>query len=282
MKLSLMLLSPVSPVFMNPDFTPKSEADLAEYEALLKLAADAGYTAVDLSTMEFEHFGVETVKTLLDKYGLICGSVICFDYYTASDPAVLPRTKATIDATVAVGCKTLMLVAGFPDASSPREVMRENLIANLREAVRYAADKGVTICIEDFPSIVVPMCSAADVDALLDGVPGLRLVYDSANMLVMGEEPLRYHDHFADRIGYYHLKDVIITDDPTGDAMQNGKYLLAVQTGAGLMDFPAILSKAKANGYSGYLSVEYSPRGEEWQHHLEIVTAARELLEQAM
>lgn len=282
MKLSLMLLNPAFPVFMNPDFTPKSEADPAEYESLLKLAADAGYPAVDLSTMEFERFSVETVKTLLDKYGLTCGSVICFDNYTDSDPAVLLHTQAAIDATAAVGCKTLMLVAGFPDASMPREVMRENLIANLREAVQYAADRGVTVCIEDFPSTVIPMCAAADVDALLDSVPGLRLVYDSANMLAMGEDPLRYHDHFADRIGYYHLKDVIITDDPTGDAMYNGKYLLAVQTGAGLMDFPAILSRAKANGYSGYLSVEYAPRGEEWQHHLKNVMAARELLEQAM
>ena len=126
------------------------------------------------------------------------------------------------------------------------------------------------------------MCTIADVAALLDGVPGLQLVYDSANMLAMGEDPLCYHDHFADRVGYYHLKDVIITDDPSGDAMYNGKYLLAVRIGTGLMDFPAILSKAKASDYSGYLSVEYTPRGEEWQHHLENVTAARELLEQAM
>lgn len=282
MDLSLMLLNPIFPVFMNPDFTPKSEVNPAEYEVMLKLASDAGYSAVDLSNMEFERFGADTVKRLLEKYGLTCSSVIYFDRYTVSDPAILPRTQAIIDATAAIGCKTLMLVAGFPDASTSREVMRENLIANLREAVQYAADKGVTVCIEDFPSTVVPMSAAADVDALLDGVPGLRLVYDSANMLVMGEEPLSYHDHFADRIGYYHLKDVIITDDPSGDAMHNGKYLLAVQTGTGIMDFPAILSKAKANGYSGYLSVEYAPRGEEWQHHLENVTAARELLEQAL
>lgn len=96
------------------------------------------------------------VKTLLDKYGLTCGSVICFDNYTDSDPAVLLHTQAAIDATAAVGCKTLMLVAGFPDASMPREAMRENLIANLREAVQYAADRGVTVCIEDFPSTVIP------------------------------------------------------------------------------------------------------------------------------
>lgn len=282
MKLSLMLLNPTFPVFMNPDFTPKSEANLSEYEVVIKLAADAGYSAVDLSSMEFGTFGAEAVKALLDRHGLVCGSIIHFDAYTTRDPALLPRTRAIIDATVAASCKTLMLVAGFPDASTPREVMRENLIANLTDAVQYAADQGVTVCIEDFPSTVVPMSAAADIDALLDGVPGLRLAYDSANMLVMGEGPLPYHDHFAGRIGYYHLKDVIITDGPEGDPMQNGMHLLAVQPGEGLMDFPAILAKARSNGYEGYLSVEYAPRGAEWQHHLENMTAARKLLESCL
>ena len=67
------------PICMNSDYTPKAEGNIDEFEAILKMARDAGYEAVDLSMMELRMFGAKKVKALLEQYGLTCASVMCFE-----------------------------------------------------------------------------------------------------------------------------------------------------------------------------------------------------------
>lgn len=294
MKLSLMLLNLTFPIFMGADFTFKSHVDIEEYESVLKMAADAGYEAVDLSSREFELFGAEAVKALLDKYALKCASIILFENYTCMQPEqqsrIIEHSKQIVDAAVVVDCPVLMLVAMGIQPGQEREENQKGLVENFKKVCAYAEDKGVQVCAEDFPSIEVPMCSRTDMDLLLDSVKGLKLVYDNGNMLVAGEDPAAYFEHFKEKIGYYHVKEVRIVEAeeairlvgrqrPAGDLMQDGRFMVPTLHGKGILELSELMKWMKEAGYRGYMSVEYAPGPGDSRNHLENIVAAKELLE---
>ena len=293
MKLSLMLLNLEFPVFMNPDFSPKTNPNVEDYEAVFKLAADAGYKAVDLATMEFKSFGADVIKGCLDKYNLKCASVIMFDDFAVTDAQrrteVIARGKQIIDDLVKIDCHVLMLVIDGRYANGDRQTMQQAMVENLKEICAYAVERQVCPCVEDFPSTQVPMCATKDLDYLLAHVPGLKLVYDNGNMLVEGEDPKEYFEHFKERIGYYHVKEVWIADEkramelgggrPVGDKMADGRYMVPTLHGKGILDLKGLMGLMKREHYIGHMSVEYAPGPTDSKNHLENVIAARVLLE---
>lgn len=289
MQLSLMLINLLTEIFMDENFVPRENPDIHAYEKVLGLAHDAGYKAVDITDMESVAFGAEKVKKLLDRYGLACGSVILFENYTCLDKKeqmrVREHTMRAIDNTEKIGCSTMMIVAAGAQQGLDKDELRQGLVENLSAAVAYAADKNITICIEDFPSREVPMCAGDDIEYLLGHAEGLMLTYDTANMLVEGEEPLAYYQRFKDRIGYCHLKDVRITDgtekEMFGDTLCDGRKMITTYHGKGIIDFKSIIKCLEEDRYQGYLSVEYAKDGEE-ENLLQILTDEREYLEQLM
>lgn len=263
MKLSLMLINLTLPIFLDETFKPKDNIDLEQYEAMLKMAHEAGFEAVDISNMEFDLLGAEGVKKLLEKYHLQCCSVILFENYTCLEEKEQLRvekyTQFMIDCTATVGGKVIMLVSTRGVPGLTKQQLQQGLIENLTNAVKYASNKGVTICVEDFPNIELPMCSMDEIELLLKEVPGLRLVYDSANMLVVGEKPYEYFEHFKNDIYYYHLKDVVIETEDTlgGDLMSDGRKMFATLPGKGIIDFASLLKWIAFSDYKGYMCVEY-------------------------
>lgn len=97
----------------------------------------------------------------------------------------------------------------------------------------------------------------------MSNVSGLKLTYDTANMLVAGEEPKAYYEQFKDHIGYCHLKDVRIAegDESVGDIMSDGRKMITAIHGPGIIDFKSVLEWFKRDRYDGYLSVEYAADG---------------------
>ncbi len=286
MKLSLMTINLTLPILLDEQFRPRENPDLGEYENILQHAQAAGFEAVDISGGELETFGAELLAGLLKKYGLKCASVINFGNYTSLEPETLARNEQIvgnlIDGCVTLGCKVLMLAAGWPDPGQDREDLYLGLCANLERAVALAGNR-VRVCIEDFPSTELPMSAAADIRRLLEAVPGLGLVYDSANMLTEGEDPIGYFHALSDRISYYHLKDVRITSkEGFGDRMRDGRYMVTTQHGHGVIDWKALARMLHLIQYEGYLSVEYAPDpdldGETWA----IIAAEKDYLETEM
>ena len=297
MKLSLMLLNLTHSLFMGEGFCPKENVNPEEYENLLSMVSKAGYKAVDLADLEFRYFGADMVKRLLDKYGLTCASIILFENYGTLDKKsqeiVQNHTKEVIDAAYTVGCTTMMLVPMAFGSTQPREEMQQGIIENLSALMPYAREKGVQICVEDFPSTQVPMCSTQDMDLLLEQVEGLKVVYDNGNMLVEGEDPMEYFYRYKDRIGYYHVKEVYIVDEekalaygggnrPVGDRMRDGRYMIPSLHGKGILDIRGLFAAMKAENYEGYFSVEYAPGPEDGRDHAKNILETRYLLEQLL
>lgn len=287
MKLSLMIINLLTEVFLDKTFRPKADPSLADYEAVLKLAHDAGYQTVDMTNLEYLNFGTEKVKELMAKYELACGSVILFDNFTCIDPEMQKelkaRTQKNIDETAAIGGKTMMLVTSGAQPGLSREELQRGLAENLSAAAAYAKDKGITICIEDYPSTTIPMCSIPDIKYLLAEVDGLKLTYDSANMLVEGAAEKEFYDTFKDQIGYVHLKDVRIATekDLFGDQLRDGRKMITTYHGEGIIHLMDVMHWLKEDGYKGYLSVEYDYDGKE-KDLLEVLIEERLYLEKGL
>lgn len=295
MKLSLMLLNLTHSLFMGENFQPKDSVKKEDYENLLAMVSNAGYKAVDLADLELRFFGAEQTKAMLDKYGLECASVILFEDYGTMNPQkqkeVLIHTKEVIDGTQLLGCTTLMLVSIGSGTVQTKDEMRQGIITNFSALMDYAKERNVQICVEDFPSIQIPMCTISDMDLLLENVEGLKLVYDNGNMLVEGEDPIQYFQRYKDKIGYYHVKEVYVVDEekalaygggkhPIGDRMRDGRYMIPSLHGKGILDLKGLFTAMKSEGYNGYFSVEYAPGPEDEKNHKKNIVETRLLLEQ--
>ncbi|MBJ7614407.1 MAG: sugar phosphate isomerase/epimerase [Candidatus Dormibacteraeota bacterium] len=95
-------------------------------------------------------------------------------------------------------------------------------------------------------------------------------VYDAANYVMRGEDPLEAMAALAPSILHVHVKDWLLVSKhapDAGDAFEGlgGKYYLGAILGSGILDVAATLHRLLANGYDGHICVEYEgtsePRG---------------------
>lgn len=86
------------------------------------------------------------------------------------------------------------------------------------------------------------------------------MVYDSGNMILVGEDPVEYYDAFADRIAHIHLKDMRIADahEMFTDRALDGRAMTAAPTGTGLIDLENVMKHVREHGYDGYLTIEFA------------------------
>ena len=87
------------------------------------------------------------------------------------------------------------------------EEFREEVIRRMKEMVAYASAEGITLCHENEANIYGE--APKQVAALLEAVPGLAAVYDSANYVLTGNDPLAGYDACREKIAYFHIKDAL-------------------------------------------------------------------------
>ncbi len=93
----------------------------------------------------------------------------------------------------------------------------EKVVSNLRRMVAIAEEYGVTLCHENEKEIFGDTLER--VTKIAEAVPGLRLIYDPANFLEVGEDPNVTLDALHAKTEYFHIKDVI---SATGELVPAG------------------------------------------------------------
>ena len=148
-------------------------------------ARAAGFVAYDASDMDAEFASREEVLALCRDAGLRIADYIHWVHMTDPDEAgvqaAIESGKQAVHTALAHGTHKLMIVENVvPEdlARMTREEAAEKMTRALRSIVEYAADYGVTVMVEDFPSPLLPMATSAQMRKLLDGAPGLRLILD--------------------------------------------------------------------------------------------------------
>lgn len=231
---------------------PKEGVLLQLYQQL----KEAGAESLDIASIDLQFGGEKAVLEALEATGLRCSCYLAF--IAAPMPteegqqAAIAAGKDAIDLTLRLGAKVMMFVpAGNQEAIKvmSRQELSDKFIEVLRPVVAYGKEKDVTVVIEDAPHLDFPMCSEAELRYLLEGAPGLKLVYDSGNMCFAGEEPVAYYDHLAEYTAHGHAKDVVF---------QNGAWRETIH-GEGSVDFAEIFRHMERDGFQGTIALELAP-----------------------
>lgn len=140
------------------------------------------------------------------------------------------------------GCKPVEGVA-LQDA--------RNMIADtLAEHAEMAAERGITLAIEDFDPSPTLICSAADCLQILERAGGaVKFVFDTGNFMAAGESAVDNLPLLFDRTCHFHFKDY--GRDPTDPSRRRG-FLL----GQGETSNAEVAGEIVRRGYSGWVALE--------------------------
>ena len=153
--------------------------------------------------------------------------------------------KAGADFTARVGVKSMTTHAGFiPENMTDPEY--PGFIDALREVVEYCGERGLEFWFEtgqETPVVLLRVIQDLGLDNL-----GINL--DPANLLMYGKaNPVDALDVFGQYVRGVHAKD--------GEYPTNGRELgVEKPLGEGRVNFPVLIPKLKALGYTGALTIE--------------------------
>ena len=165
-----------------------------------------------------------------------------------------------------LGAKYMMIVPYcFPDAYRAKKFgaaeVKKRMIEGFRYAVCRAKPLDIRVCFETTPHDASCLSGAQDCMDVLDAVSGLEFVFDTANMLPHGDDPLEAYEMLKDRISHVHLKDVVLRSEkhilPHSEHTPDGKQMKCVVWGTGIIPVFELYNRMIADGYQGQFAVEY-------------------------
>jgi sugar phosphate isomerase/epimerase len=150
--------------------------------------------------------------------------------------------RPVIDGAAEIGVPKIFVSAKASEAGKFEEAL-----GRLGELAKYAAGKGVTICMETHP----PFAENGDKARLVIesiGSAGLRFNFDTANIYYYNEncDSVAEVKKVADLVGSVHLKD-------TDGGYKSPNF---PPVGQGIVDFPAIFEVLAAVGFQGPYTLE--------------------------
>lgn len=242
-----------------------------------------------LSMVEFVRFagtlGIEGVEVLdcfwRDEQGEIpavreaaAGEGLAIAAYAIANDFVAPDkserrrqaeyVKRGVDTAVQLGTGVLRVFSGDAKDSVPFEAARGWIVEGLAEAAAYAAGQRVVLALENHGLFAG---RSDQVAGILDeiGSPALRATVDTANFLLVGEEPHVAVARLATRAAHVHLKDFKKVGPghagPSFRSAGSDRYIGTV-VGEGDVKLDAVLGSLKQAGFKGFLSLEYEGAGD--------------------
>ena len=219
-------------------------------EELVRTAAEIGYTGIELAGEEY--------WPLIRQAGL---TIVSTGAHTSLVDGLNrrenhPRIEREIHAKLALAQRwdipVLICFSGNRDGLDD-EAGAQHTAEGLRRVAGAAEDAGVTLALELLNSRVdhagyqcdrtawgVKVCQWVD-------SPRVKLLYDIYHMQIMEGDIIRTIQRDHAQFGHYHLAGNPGRHEP--DASQELQY-------------PAILGAIQATGYTGYVGMEFVPRGE--------------------
>lgn len=252
--------------FMPLNLTAWSRQGI-EFAEMFSRAKAAGFSAYDASDNDLRFASHREVFRLCEDAGLEIADYIHWMHVTTPDNAKFRESvdsaKAAVHTALEHGTNRLMIVENIflEDLSAmSRADATKKLVDAFGEIVEYAAEYGVTVMFEDFPSPALPLCTSSECGELLRSVPGLKLVFDTANMLALDESPTEFYTKLRQYVAHVHLKDVVYTTSPD-PSLTGGRKKMISRTlhGQGIVDFKTLYRLLRADNYDGFATVEYSP-----------------------
>ena len=176
----------------------------------------------------------------------------------------LDRTGKVIDACAEAGVPSVISFFGYkwpnPDdpksGTIPTDEAFANCVKGLKELARHAEKKGVTVCVEHLntrdssdPMKGHPGYQGDDLEFCAGvirkvGSPRIKLLFDIYHVQIMHGDLIRRIDETKDIIGHVHTAGV-----PGRGELDEGQEV----------NYPAVIKKLLAVGYTGYVGHEFIP-----------------------
>jgi inosose dehydratase len=224
---------------------------------------DVGLAATELGPDGFLPADASAMADVLARHDLraIGGFTPLLLHVPGQDP--VPDVEKLLQTYAATGSDVLVLsaVTGLDGYDERPELDADGwrtLLGNLDRLDALAADHGVQAVLH--PHVGTMVENGTDVQRVLDG-SSVALCLDTGHLLIGGTDPAELTRQAPHRIAHTHVKDV---DLGLARQVQSGRrsYTEAVREGIyrpvghGDVDFAAIVSHLRADGYEGWYVLE--------------------------
>ena len=137
----------------------------------------------------------------------------------------------------------------------------KNAAECMNEVGKRAADKGLDVSIHNEFWCAINLYNHEKFLEMTDP-KYVKYCLDTAQVSIMGVDPIKFYEKYHDRVKYFHLKDTnkqAAPDEerfgPGAEFDENGKRWF-YELGGGYVDFPALWKLMKKYGHKGWVSVE--------------------------
>jgi len=227
-----------------------------------KEAREIGFDFIDLSILFLRNktYGyLKTIRNDLDETGIQVAIINTYPDFT--HPAEIERKKQMdqfkkdIIMSSMVGAKIVRITAGqaYPNISRKQGVAW--VVENIIEAIKIGHDNGIEIVFEnhskpgiwDYFDFSHPSDIFLEIVNIITKIKKIRMgiLFDTANPLVIGEDPLMILEKIIDKVVCIHAADI-------GTIGQ----LNPVTIGTGKVPFESIFKLLKKSGFNGLISIE--------------------------
>ena len=200
-------------------FSDEAATDLAgQIEALLA----AGITCMEPRTINGKNIMEQTdeelyaIRDALKAAGIglsAIGSPIGKYNITEDFEPHFAQFKRACEIAKILGTPRIRLFSFFiPRGEAPAKY-RDEVVARMTRLVEYAAAEGLTPCHENEAKIYGE--GPDEVRDVLSAVPGLSAIWDAANYVLTGHDPVKGYEACADKIEYIHIKDALVYSEGT-------------------------------------------------------------------
>jgi sugar phosphate isomerase/epimerase len=251
------------PVSLYPDLTAGAWS-LADW---FRFAAELGLDGADVSVVHLagrEPAYLQGVRGQAEEAGVQIAMIVTYADFTHPDAGERKRQVEEIrsfcDVAAELGASFMRVTAGQKHPGVERDKGIEWAVAGLTACLDKAASTGVTLCYENhtkgyawtYNDFSQPAEIFLEVFRRTEGT-GLKLLYDTANTLAAGDDPLAVLAQVKHRVAVVHVNDI-----------RRAGYFEPCLLGAGVAPVKEIFTSLVQNGFDGWVSVEEASRtGEE-------------------
>jgi sugar phosphate isomerase/epimerase len=230
-------------------------------------AGELGLDGADVSVVHLQSQQpayLHTLRRQATDAGVQIAMLVTYADFTHPDAAERARQveeiRAYCDVAAELGASFMRVTAGQAHPGVEREAGISWAVAGLTACLDKAAATRVTLCYENhtkgyawtYNDFSQPADRFLEIVARTAGT-SLKLLYDTANTLAAGDDPLAVLDRVKDRVTVVHVNDI----------RQAGRFE-PVLLGTGVALVQEIFARLIQNGFDGWVSVEEASKtGEE-------------------
>jgi sugar phosphate isomerase/epimerase len=243
------------PVSLYPELTAGTRT-LADW---FRFAAELGLDGADVSVVHLPGRTPAALRPLrrqAEEAGVQIAMLVTYADFTHPDAAERARQveeiRAFCEVAAELGASFMRVTAGQNHPGVARAEGIEWAVAGLTACLDKAASTGVTLCYENhtkgyawtYNDFSQPADRFLEIVRRTEGT-GLRLLYDTANTLGAGDDPLAVLEQVKDRVSVVHVNDI-----------RRAGYFEPCLLGTGVAPVQEIFTVLVQNGFDGWVSVE--------------------------